>query len=185
MQGKLDINSKVRKWLVILAFLTPDVTYGDKASPNTLTLSASELSSGCSIVFKPMPATLDEESLGAPLTEINVSWICDGAPEVLVDTYKVEGGSPEVFTAFIRKKQTIVVGAKWHICSRASDFCGDLYRVFLYRYTGKGGNPQFKNSSFVLGEKQSGLDGTIDGKKASFPLRSQDAITAELELLGY
>ncbi|WP_156882726.1 hypothetical protein [Pseudomonas sp. CF161] len=154
MQGKLDINSKTRKWLVILAFLTPGVTYGDKASPNTLTLSAGELSSGCSNVFKPMPATLDEESLGAPSTEINVSWICDGAPEVLVDTYKVEGGSPDVFTTFVREKETLVVCAKWHICSRASDFCGDLYRVFLYRYTGKGGIPQFKNSSFVLGRNK-------------------------------
>ncbi|EHC5874199.1 hypothetical protein JR782_005084 [Salmonella enterica subsp. enterica serovar Eastbourne] len=75
------------------------------------------------------------------------------------------------------------MAAKWHICSPASDFCGDLYRIFLYQYMESSESDGFIKIDSLKDKELTGMEGIKNGRKVSFPLRSKEAINAALDQL--
>jgi len=183
MKRKMGVFANIRQWPVVATLAFPYVTYASDVNSIESQLPADEIKQGCYVLFESASAVADEDSLGTPPQEINVKWKCDDLPSQLLDTYEIEGGAPKIVTSFIRNRSHIVVVAKWHICSLTSDFCGYLYRIFLYQYVERSEGNDFINTHKMKGEKLTGMEGIRDGKRVSFPLRSKEAINAALDRL--
>lgn len=183
MQIKLGIFANVHQWLVAAAVVFSHVACATGIDPIEFQLPADEFKQGCAVLFEAASTATDEDRLGTPPLEINVTWKCNGLPSQLLDTYGIEGGSPKIVTSFIRNRSQLVVAAKWHICSPASDFCGDLYRIFLYQYMESSESDGFIKIDSLKDKELTGMEGIKNGRKVSFPLRSKEAINAALDQL--
>ena len=88
-------------------------------------------------------------------------------------------------TVIFRKKRYIVILVKWTTSSVASNFEGDFYKCYVYRFVpGTTGQP-FVRESEIMKKLGSGWDGSKDGQPVSFPLKDSASIRKLLTRLGY
>ena len=193
MPTRLGRNIEWRTWMVtrfllvgclcVAQFFFPSEVHADGASPELI--SSEQIKIGCRINFKKEIYENSNDPLSNPPFSLDLEWACDGKPPIIVDRYDVEGSSPEIVTVIFRKKRYIVILVKWTTSSVASNFEGDFYKCYVYRFVpGTTGQP-FVRESEIMKKLGSGWDGSKDGQPVSFPLKDSASIRKLLTRLGY
>lgn len=171
------------KFLMFLAVADPMA--GWCAESVLQQLPAEQIEKGCKLDFYAVNSADEFPAIGRPDYSIDARWACKGRPTRIVDTYEIEGGSPEIVTVFYRNKQDIVVLVKWSTNSQASDIQGDYYKIYIYRHTtGSLDNP-FSRREDVMKKLGEGWDGEMDGKPVHYPFKDASSIRKALNRLGY
>ncbi|KAI3590595.1 hypothetical protein D9X30_4080 [Cupriavidus sp. U2] len=135
---------------------------------------------GCAVVFEREFLHQSAGSLGATPFFVLPIWTCDDQ-RVLIDRYDINGASPEVVEGVLLKNQALVVLVRWSISSRAADFSGHFYRVFIYRHIALDGADACIRDCYGMGAFPEGWDGTWkNGKSAVFQYKDANSIVRKL-----
>ncbi|MFM0550058.1 hypothetical protein P0D69_03660 [Paraburkholderia sediminicola] len=169
--------------LCVAQMFLPMNAYASNVSRDTI--SSNQIRAGCNILFKKSIYEDSHDPLSDPLYSVDLEWTCDSEPPIIVDRYDVEGSSPEVVTVFFRRKRRIVVLVKWSINSQASDFVGDFYTIYVYRFDPKRPKYPFIRQDEIMDKLGSGWDGVKDGRPVKYPLKDAASIVKALTRLGY
>lgn len=193
MLARLEFNVDRRKWMVkkgllfkfLICVATTCSMSGWCAESMLQQLSAEQLEKGCNLDFYAVNLANDSPAIGRPDYSIDMRWACTGKSTKIVDTYEVEGGSPQIVTVFYRNRKDVVVLVKWSTNSQASDIQGDYYKIYVYRLAlGNLGKP-FLRQEDVMRKLGEGWDGEMNGKLIHYPLKDAASIRKALNRLGY
>jgi len=172
---------KNRIFLVIAIFLS--VFSGRIFAESDVSLSATQIRPGCSVVMhKVYPADIDP-NVNAAVFDQQLFWKCKGAEAVPVGTIGAEGGGPEIVTVFYRRNE-IVVLARWTSGSAGADFQGSFYQVNAFRLEQANNQTTFRTVPAITKAFGDGYDGTLNGKRVTFPYKNAASIRARLAALG-
>lgn len=73
---------------------------------------------------------------------------------------------------------------KWSVNSQASEYVGDYYKVFAYRYEREGGGGKFKKNETIMKNFPAGFDGrSKNGLRATYPFKNAASIRKRLQTL--
>jgi hypothetical protein len=115
-----------------------------------------------------------------------VKWKCEDGTTVPIDRYEVEGGSREVATVLFWKRKRVVTLVKWSVNSRASDFQGNFYKIYIYKFNDvKEAHPQpFVREDVIMKKFGSGWDGVMDGVVIKYPFKDAASIRKRLKKIN-
>ncbi|MBJ9941710.1 hypothetical protein I7819_17690 [Burkholderia multivorans] len=171
------------KFLICVAAIRP--MSGWCAESILQQLSGEQLEKGCNLDFYAVNLANDSPAIGRPDYSIDMRWACDGKPTKIVDTYEVEGGSPQIVTVFYRNRKDVVVLVKWSTNSQASDIQGDYYKIYVYRIALRNLEKPFLRQEGVMKKLGEGWDGEMNGNPVHYPLKDAASIRKALNRLGY
>lgn len=171
--------------LLLIVTGTPALSYatGRKSPEN---VSADVIRPGCSVSFSKELHADPDDPLSTPPFAVIASWRCRDEKRLPIDRYEINGSSPEVVTVFYWHKRDVVVLVKWQVNSRAADYSGDYYKVFIYKYDNKYNQQKF--IKYQLTEKYfpSGFDGVAkDGSPVEYPFKDVASIRKKLRTLDF
>ena len=139
---------------------------------------------GCSVSFSKQFHAIPEDPLSNPPFDISVDWHCRDGEAITIDKYEINGSSPEVETLFYWQGRNIVMLVKWSVNSQASEYVGDYYKVFAYRYEREGGGGKFKKNETIMKNFPAGFDGrSKNGLRATYPFKNAASIRKRLQTL--
>lgn len=188
MQAGLGCNFNCCKWmvrkpLVLFVFIFSEILFPSIAisygRPSDI-ISAESIKHGCKLEFHE-EKNIEINALGAPPHDIVMKWACGyGKPAVPIDRYEVEGGSPEVITTIFWRVDNIVTLVKWSVKSRASDFQGDFYKVYVYKFNPGNEFQPFNRMEKIMSRFGSGWNGTRNGVAVTYPFKDAASIRSRL-----
>jgi len=146
-------------------------------------LSASQLKRGCDLMLYAIEN--ERVEIGRPDHTLDLRWACKDEKSRVIDTYQIEGGSPQVVTILYRKNINIIVLAKWESRSRSADVFGDYYKIYAYQYTPKSSDKLFSVNRNIMSKLGEGWEGDVAGKSVHFPYKEAAAIRKALDRFGY
>jgi hypothetical protein len=158
------------------------IVYADDAEHERI--SADQIKRGCVLAFEKTVLPDPEDPLSTPPYSLALNWLCQGEAPIAVDRYDIEGGNPQIVTVFFRKKSGVVVLVKWSINSHSSDFVGDIYKIYVYKFVSNAEHPLVKDRD-VMVKLFEGWDGFRNGHSVSYPFKDAASIRKELARLGY
>jgi len=143
-------------------------------------IDGSAIRPSCAVVFEREYQHQSVGSLGATPFFVLPIWTCDDR-SVLIDRYDINGASAEVVEGLLLKNQALIVLVRWAISSRAADFSGHFYRVFIYRHISFDGAEAFIRDCSGMGAFPEGWDGVWkNGKSAVFQYKDANSIVRKL-----
>jgi hypothetical protein len=147
-------------------------------------VSADAIRVGCSLSFSKQFHSVQDDPLSAAPFDLLATWHCDDGEKSVIDKYEINGASPEVATVFYWKRRYIVVLVKWSINSRAADYNGDFYKVFIYKSTKIPGKYGFVIDAAAMERLPPGLDGqSKNGKAIVYPFKDAASIRKKLRAI--
>jgi hypothetical protein len=173
------MNGRILLVLVIclLAFAGRAFADGD------VSFSGRQIRPGCAVVMhKAYPSGIDP-NVDATVFDQQLFWKCRGAEAVAVGTIGAEGSGPGIVTVFYRPKE-IVILARWTSGAVGADFQGDIYQVNAFRLEQANDQTTFRAVPAITKAFGDGYDGTLNGKRVTFPYKSAASIRARLAALG-
>jgi hypothetical protein len=145
--------------------------------------SAEVIKHGCSVQFSTQTHTNLDDPLSSAPFDVLASWRCLDGEKLFIDKYEINGANPEISTVFFWKKDRIIVLVKWPINSQATDYVGDYYRVFIYRYTNNNGSIISKDEE-AMKEFPTGWDGlNKNGARLKYHFKDAASIKEKLSKL--
>ncbi|WP_227461268.1 hypothetical protein [Cupriavidus pauculus] len=148
--------------------------------------SADAIRLGCSVAFPKQFHAISDDPLSTPLFDISVEWHCRDGETAIIDKYEINGASPEISTLFYWKNHSIVVLVRWSVNSRASDYVGDYYKVFSYRYEKVMDEGRFVKNETIMKNFPAGVDGrSKSGMRIIYPFKSAESIRKRLQRLNH
>ncbi|MEZ0604699.1 hypothetical protein ACAX43_21440 [Paraburkholderia sp. IW21] len=153
------------------------------SSPSPLVIPADQIKEGCTVEFISERPTNETNAPGSQPHEIAVKWICKGVATATIDRYQVEGGSPQIITTLFLKRKIFVALAKWPVTSHASDFQGDFYKVYIYKYNRESNTHPFIRDDKMMDKFGLGWDGVKDGITVTYPFKDAALIRSRLNQL--
>jgi hypothetical protein len=195
MQAIMEFSSYRGGWVVkktiyifFIMLVTASVstmsyaTHGE--SPENI--PADQIRSGCSVSFSKELHPNRNDPLSTPLFAIVASWHCIDGEQLPLDRYEINGSSPEVAIVFYWRKRDVVVLVKWPINSRAADYSGNYYDVFIYEYDNKYHTPRFVRNQFAQKYFFAGFDGVAkDGSPVKYPFDNSEAIRKKIQSIDF
>jgi hypothetical protein len=169
--------------LVFALFSNPVIAQIDEALSSTI--SATQLSAGCKIYFQKNIKHSDNDSLSSAGFDILSKWMCIGSHEMTIDQYEINGSSPVILTVLFWKHQKAVILVRWSTNSRASDFQGDYYKVYIYDYEKTNDKKPFTRRNDIDEKFGEGWDGILAGRKIVYQYKDAAKIRSRLEKIGY
>ena len=149
-------------------------------------ISAESIRPGCSIAFAKRFHPNPDDPLSVPPYDVVLTWKCPGVRQSQIDTYERNGGSPEVVTVTYWKHRAIVVLVKWSINSRASEYVGDYYKVYVYKRIKEAGNERFVRDEAIMNKFPEGWDGNAQsGSPVRYPFKDAASIKKRLAEMHY
>lgn len=147
--------------------------------------SADAIRLGCSVSFPKQFHAISDDPLSIPLFDVSVEWHCSDGETAIIDKYEINGSSPEISTLFYWQDHSIVVLVKWSVNSQASEYVGDYYKVFSYRYERVGAEGRFVKNETIMKNFPAGLDGCAkNGTRIIYPFKSAASIRKRLQKLN-
>ncbi|TDY49754.1 hypothetical protein [Paraburkholderia rhizosphaerae] len=172
------------KRLLFLSYLLVSSAVYAGPTPSPPSIEADRLQRRCSINFSNEPYPRENGALGSPVRDIKVTWQCMNGEREVIDQYSVEGGSPEVVTVLFWKKQSFLVLVKWTTNSHASDFQGDFYRLYIYKFSKTAPHKKFTPNETLMSEFGEGWDGVMNGVVKEYQFKDAASIRRKLQELG-
>jgi hypothetical protein len=173
---------KISRLLTLVAFLAPPISgWSDEVVVRQL--SAQQIDAGCSLRFVALES--NRPAIGRPDYSLDLRWLCDDRPVQTIDTYEIEGSSPEPVTVLYRKRRDIVILVKWSPRSHAADAQGDFYKVYAYTYARQNHRSQFSLNRRIMRTLGEGWEGTLDGRPVHFRYKDATSIRKGLDRFGY
>jgi hypothetical protein len=167
--------------LLCIAYISLPV-YATEGSPPEVRADAIRV--GCSVLFSKQFHPVRDDPLSAAPFDLLATWQCDDGEKSVIDKYEINGASPEVATVFYWGRHRIVVLVKWSINSRAADYSGDFYKIFIYKSTKTSGNDDFERDVAAMKRLPAGWDGQAkDGKAIVYPFKDAASIRKRLQLI--
>jgi hypothetical protein len=173
----------IARFFLYLALIWPTLGWSDEYILQKI--PADQLEKGCFVDFYAIDAPGEQPAIGRSNYSIYLRWSCNGKPARPIDTYEIEGGSPEIVTVLFRKKKDTVVLVKWTTTSPSADFQGDFYKIYVYRYTPENSNKPLKRQENAMSKLGDGWEGTMNGREVHYPFKDAYSIRRELNRLGY
>ncbi len=167
--------------VVVLFFSSLANAYSDLPG----SMYAWQIKTGCDINFIKEEYLREPGETSNPLYDVLMKWDCKNSGSVLIDTYYVEGISPEIITVLFWKKRSIAVLVKWAVHSHASDFYGDFYRVYVYRYVPSKSGAEFRKEESVMKNFGEGWDGEWNGVPVQYRFKDAASIRKRLGEINY
>jgi hypothetical protein len=158
-------------------------SFGRCGEPLIQHLPANRIERGCSLNLYAVES--EKVAIGRSDRALDLRWSCAGEELKTIDTYQINGGSPQVVTILYRKNRNIIVLVKWETRSRGADLFGDSYKIYAYRYMSINGNKSFSVNRNIMNKLGEGLEGDMDGRPVHFPYKDAAAIRKVLDRLGY
>jgi hypothetical protein len=195
MRAQLEFDFDSEEWLVIkiiylLTFIfastcTVQTAFSSEKLPDVI--SAESIRPGCSIYFVKRFYSDSDDPLSVPPYDLVSTWKCQGVGQSRIDTYEINGGSPEVVTVTYWKRRAIVVLVKWSINSRASDYVGDYYKVYVYKRMKEAtGKERFVRDEAIMNKFPEGWGGnTQSGTAVRYPFKDAASIKRRLVEIHY
>jgi hypothetical protein len=167
--------------LLAASALSPLFAAFNDESPSKI--SAYQIRHGCDLSFDKKFYPNDTHALGTPPHDTIMNWVCQGNNAVEIDRYEVEGTSPRIATVFFWKNKGLIVLVKWTINSRASDFQGEFYKIYVYKYDGVSHSSPFMRQDKIMSEFGPGWDGLKDGFTVTYQFKDAASIRTKLSQL--
>jgi len=146
--------------------------------------SADAIRLDCSVSFFKQFHTIRDDPLSTSPFDVSVQWHCRDGEATTIDKYEINGSSPEVVTFFYWQGHSIVVLVKWSVNSQASDYVGDYYKIFSYRYEYIGLGRQFIKNETIMKSFPPGVDGhSRSGARIVYPFKDAISIRKRLRIL--
>jgi hypothetical protein len=120
---------------------------------------ADVIQAGCSVTFVRKYEQRPGPTLGVPPFSLSAIWYCEDGVHSPLDEYEINGANPEVVTVLYWRRRDIVVLIKWSINSRAADYSGDYYKVFIYRGEKRSDGYGFSRDDRAMAVFGKGIDG--------------------------
>ncbi len=147
--------------------------------------SADAIRLGCTVSFPKQFHAISDDPLSTPLFDVSVEWHCRDGETAIIDKYEIDGSSPEISTFFYWQGHSMVVLVKWSVNSQASDYVGDYYKVFSYRYERVGAEGRFVKNETIMKNFPAGLDGrSKNGLRIIYPFKNAASIRKRLQRLN-
>ncbi|MDQ7976142.1 hypothetical protein QYH69_02645 [Paraburkholderia sp. SARCC-3016] len=146
-------------------------------------LSAGQLKRGCDLSLYAIET--ERVAIGRPDHTVDLRWICEDGKSRIIDTYQIEGGSPQVITILFRRNRHIIVLVKWEARSRNADVFGDYYKIYAYQYAPTSVDKLFPVDRNLMSKLGEGWEGDVAGKSVHFPYKDAAAIRKALDRFGY
>jgi hypothetical protein len=154
-------------------------SYGE--SPEIV--SADVIRTGCLIYLYRQDYPLPDDPSGY---NVIPTWKCRNDEKLSFDKYEIEGANPEVVAVLYWKRNNIVILVKWSVNSRAADYSGDYYKVFIYKYSQEHGKQKIVRNSMAMKKFPEGMDGQSDsGKVIKYPFKDAAAIRKRLRTISF
>jgi len=147
-------------------------------------IAADAVRAGCSVSFFEEPLQDLHNPSSGPLFNVKATWQCRDGEILSIDSYEVNGSSPKVVTVFYWQNREIVTLVRWSVNSKAADYVGDYYQVFIYKYVRSSKGANIVRDSTAMKAFPEGWDGVRrDGAPVIYAFKDAASIRKRLRAI--